>query len=585
MKEYLDRTGDSFKRLHIDRKMIGILSIFTVLGICLVISVIIATNTLSALRGFASFQTHWTEARKEASLQLANYIQTGEERYYTRFNSALETIYSAQEIRRELLKEDSDLQSVRSNFMDIHTVPADIDNMITTFNWFHNFADFKKSVRYWVVSDQYIKEMEQLASQSRQQMENGIFNSSVKANAVDALFDVDKKLTNAQHEIAAALSSGTRFLNTIILWVSSSLGLILLITGGFLSFRFLKSLKSWRRDIEISEQKYRSLFDQNPNAVYSISKDGRLLHGNEVLEKMTGYDLDELKEQQFNRFFEPNELEKVSEHFWVAVEGIPKSYETIGVRKNGERIYLEITNLPIYADNKIIGVYGIAQDITGRKEAQRRLQEQLEEKTHLLTEIHDRVKNNLALISGLIQLQRDTVEGEQQKVLLDNTVSRIHSMAMVHEQLYHTETFSSIRMDEYVQELSKSVEQSFQKKENHIKLIVDTAPVTLSINQAIPTALLLNELLSNAFKYSCNDNGGGQIKVDLFQKNDQVVLKVADNGQGLPEEYSLNNSETLGLKLANVLINQLDASFELDREGGTTFNIQFGNVKEVSNTA
>lgn len=99
MGEEIDQTGTTSRRLNIDRKMIGILSIFTILGVFLVISIIIATNTLSALRGFATLQTHWTEARKEATLQLTNYLRSGEEHHYVQFDSALGMIYSGQEIR------------------------------------------------------------------------------------------------------------------------------------------------------------------------------------------------------------------------------------------------------------------------------------------------------------------------------------------------------------------------------------------------------------------------------------------------------------------------------------------------------
>lgn len=328
--------------------------------------------------------------------------------------------------------------------------------MITTFERFHNFADFKEAIQQWVVSDQLVQQLEGLAVEYRQQIETDTFSASDREDAILNILELDNEMTGVQYKLAAALSSGTGMLNTIILWVSSSLGFILLAIGGFLSFRFLKSLKSWRRIIQISKQKYRSLFEQNPNAIYSISKDGQFNHGNEVLEKMTGYSLNELKEKQFPGFIQKSEQKKVAAYFQKALDGIPQSFETVGFKKNGDRIFAEITKLPIYVDNEIIGVYGIAQDITDRKEAEIKIKEQLEEKIHLLSEIHDRVKNNLALISSLAQLQRNTTEEEQEKHFLDNIVSRIHSMAMVHEQLYHTETFSSIRMDKYVHQLSAS---------------------------------------------------------------------------------------------------------------------------------
>jgi PAS domain S-box-containing protein len=571
----------SSKRLHIDKKMTAILSVFAVLGICLVVSIVIATNTLSGLRGFATLQANWTEARKEASLQLANYIQTGDEMYFARIDSALKPIHGAQEIRRELLKEDSDYSAIRSNFLAIHSIPEDVDNMITTFEYFHNFSDFREAIRQWIKSDQLIEKMEALAADSRSQKEDGSFNSETKQSLLATLFSVDREMTRVQYDLAAALSSGTRFLNKVILWVSSSLGFILLVTGGFLAFRFSKSLKNWRREILMSEQRYRSLFDQNPNGVYSMTKDGQILQGNEVLEKMTGYSLSELEGEYFANFIDASELDKMWAHFQKAVEGTPQTYETRGIRKNGEYLYAEITNLPIYVDEEINGVYGIAQDITDRKKAEIKIKEQLEEKTHLLAEVHDRVKNNLALISSLIQLQQQTIDSEKEAASLESTVSRIHSMAMVHERLYHTETFSSIRIDDYIRERSNSLEASYE----NTKVRRDTAKITLSLKQAIPTALLLNELLTNACKFSSLNGREGLVKVTLFLENNQVVLKVADNGPGLPEEYKLEESETLGLQLIQVLIKQLEASYTVDRGNGTTFTIKFGNEQMISKTA
>lgn len=577
MTNSLKETSKSTQRLHIDRKMVGILSVFTVLGVCLVITILVATNTLSALRGYASLQTHWTEARKEVSMQVGNYFRTEDSQHFSLFKEAITEIEKAEKMRLELLKDHPDYEVIRSGFLAMHTIPSDIDIMISAFERFYEFQDFKDAMSHWIRSDQLVQQIKELAIKNQKEINQGTFDTQKKQEAISSLEELDRELTQVQYKLSEALSSGTHFLNDIILWVSISLGFILLGIGGFLSFRFSKSIKGWRRAIEISEQQYRSLFDQNPNAVYAISKEGHLLSGNKGLEQMLGYSIEEVKDQGFPKFILDSQVDEVLKHFQRALEGTPQTYEATGVRKDGSHIYAQITNLPIYVDGSIIGVYGIAQDITMRKKREQQIEEQLHEKTHLLSEVHDRVKNNLALISSLIQLQQDNIEGLKQEKVLGSTVSRIHSLALVHEQMYQAENFSRIRLDKYLQAFRGSLTTLSSEVETNSDLVLDANPVTLSIKQAIPSALILTELVTNAYKYAQNGSGKAEVKVDVVQNGGMVTLKVSDNGPGLSEKVSLEDPQTLGFTLINGLIKQLEATFELDRKDGTTVTIQFEN--------
>lgn len=576
MKNNNNRLGDSTKRLQIDRKMIGILSVFTFLGICLVITIIVATNTLTGLIGFSSMQTHWTEARKEGTQHLISYIRTEDEKHLARFDKAMATIDSARYIRTRLAAKDSDHPSIRTKFNDLHILPQDVDNMITVFERFHNFADFKRSISQWAASDSILKKMESLADSIGTRVVTSSFSNADKKKALDRVEELDRKLTQKEYEITESLSHGVAYLKKIVWGISISLGLILLITGGFLTIRFLKSLKKWHRTIEIREQEYRSLFEENPNAVYSFSTEGEFVQGNQALENMIGYSIDELRGRTFKEFLNPSEVERVEAYFQKAVNGMPQTYETVGVTKDSNNIYLEITNLPIYVNNEITGVYGIAQDITDRKEKKEKIKEQLEEKTHLLSEVHDRVKNNLALVSGLINLQRDMVREEEENTYLDNIASRIHSMAMVHERLYQTENFSRLRIDKYISEFCSNIDNMVSDGNPDSEIVLNVDPVNLNIKQAIPLALLLNELITNAYKYGGSPDNN--ITVSLEEHQNLVTICVKDRGTGLPEEYDLERPNSLGLRLIKVLINQLDASCELNRKGGTTYTIQFENL-------
>ncbi len=570
----LNQRISSSQQIDIDKKMIGILSVFAGLGICLIITIIIASSTLSALRGYGTMQTHWTGARKDASYQLINFIETQNPYYYTQFNSSLQFINIASDVLNELLKEQTDNQFVRNNLLKIHTTPEDVESMITAFERFHSFGDFSESVRIWNESDQVIDSMETILSDVQHQISSELFTNEVQAEKVQEVQQYERELTQYQFQLANTLASGTRLLTNIIIWGSVSLGILMLFIGGFLSFRFVKGVKNWQLTVKKSEQRFRSLFEQSPHAVFSLDKNANLLKANKEFEIITGFTFEDLQGKSIEGFFDPSQINGIQKSFNQSIQGIPQTFETSGIRKNRDRIHVEVTHVPIYVEGDVIGVFGIMHDITERKEAENKINEQLEEKNHLLSEVHDRVKNNLALMSSLIQLEHEFNDVLDDKYM-ESTVSRIHSMALVHEKLYHNHTFSSIRMDEYVAELSESIRTKSDFNSANFNLHLKTKPVTLSMRQAIPLGLILNELLVNTYKYAFLGRQKGSVQVDLQKIGSKIMLRVSDDGVGLPENFTIENQKSMGMKLITILCKQLNAILEFDTTCGTTFSIRF----------
>ncbi len=571
----------SVNSLNVDKKVVGILLVFISLVIFILISIIISTNSLSALRGFASFQTNWTTARKDVTFQLVNYLRTQDEQYKAGMESSVKLIKEMEQVRVELMNDNTDKQLVRDLLLKSHSVPEDITKMITTFENFHEFSEFKETIILWIESDKLIYELEDISDSAAYAIQENEFSSEVRENLIRTVIELDDKLTEMQFRLSRSLASGTELLNLVIIVVIISLVVILIITGGILSNRFLKSIEKWSLEIELSEQKYRSLFEQNPNAVFSISAEGKLINANIVLEQMIGYSTQEMKNSTFNRFVDQSEAEKVQRHFLLALRGKSQTYETRILKEDGTYFSAEVTNLPILVDGSITGIYGVINDITHRKEAEQKIKDQLVEKTYLLSEVHDRVKNNLALVSTLVQLQQNEIEKENRSESFVNTVSRIRSMALVHERLYQNESFSSIRMDEYLGDLVENLQLKGYQKIKKPKLELETNPVFLSIEQAIPTGLLLNEVLVNAFKYG-TDSLDPVIKVSMLEREGEVIIKVADNGPGLPKNFELEKPETLGFRLVSVLLKQLKAGFVINNDSGATFTFRYKIEKPVT---
>lgn len=562
------------QQIDIDKKMIGILAVFAGLGTCLIITIIIASSTLSALRAYGTMQTHWTGARKEASYQLVNFIETKDPHYRSKFDSSLQFINTASSVLNELVREDTEKQFVRDNLLEIYTAPEDVDIMITAFERFHDFGDFSESVQIWSESEKIINNMKKLQADVEDLISSGQLTNEEQQEKVQQVQEYELQLTQYQFQLANTLASGTRLLTGIIIWGSVSLGVLMLLIGGFLSVRFVKGVKNWERTIKKSEERFRSLFEQSPHAVFSLDKNGNLLKANKEFEMITGYSFEEMEGLSVEPFFDPSQIENVQKSFTESVQGVPKTFETSGIRKKGKRIHIEVTHVPIYVEGEVTGVYGIMHDITERKQAEKKITEQLEEKNHLLSEVHDRVKNNLALMSSLIQLEHEFSD-LQDDSYMESTVSRIHSMALVHEQLYHNHTFSSIRMDKYVTELSKSIQNKSNFNSGNFNIELNTKPVTLSMRQAIPIGLILNELLVNTFKYAFVGREKGNVEIELHQAGTKISLKVSDDGVGLPEDFKIEDQTTMGMKLITILCKQLNASLEFDTSNGTTFTIHF----------
>ncbi len=251
-----------------------------------------------------------------------------------------------------------------------------------------------------------------------------------------------------------------------------------------------------------------------------------------------------------------------------------------------------------YKDDKPRMVVEFLRDITDRKEAEKglrtaydqaiiyaeQLKEQVEERTRaekekevLLREIHHRVKNNMQVISSLLKLQSASIEDKRSVEMLKESQDRIRSMALVHEKLYESKNLTNIDFNEYIERLVQTLFRSYAVNREKIRLKLNIERVMLKIDKAIPCGLIVNELILNCLKHAFADGDKGEIEVSLlFINENEVELTVSDNGIGIPEGIDSNNSGSLGLKLVNILTDQIDGKLDLDHSSkGTKFQIRF----------
>ncbi|WP_340104879.1 sensor histidine kinase [Rhodohalobacter sp. 8-1] len=266
------------------------------------------------------------------------------------------------------------------------------------------------------------------------------------------------------------------------------------------------------------------------------------------------------------RFFESNVLpEIVKEGRWRG--------ETVGKRKNGS-IFPQEVSLSRTADGRMICV---VRDIIERKEYQQKIEQALQEKKTLLKEVHHRVKNNLSIVSSLLELKKhEPVDSVEE--LIEETQSRINSISLIHEKLYQSETLSEVNVRDYIEEFSSIVLTSFNSDQKNITVEKDLQPFNLKTRRAVPLGLIINELLSNAFKHGFDGSNDGHIQITLAVNENEVVLKVSNNGNSLPEDFSIEDRQSMGMTLIKTLTRQLQGTCKVTQNGSTIFEIRFPAV-------
>lgn len=281
--------------------------------------------------------------------------------------------------------------------------------------------------------------------------------------------------------------------------------------------------------------------------------------------------------------FHYNEEEVLGKNLWeLVLHGKEKWLETTkasihairrSLNKEGREIICEwfITKLIDERSNHV-GTTCIAKDITREKEAELKLQRSLEEKEMLLKEVHHRVKNNLQIISSLLNLQLGRTCDKQFQKELDESMSRIKSMALIHEMLYKSGDYTRVNFSNYLNELIIDLGRLYGSPQVSIK--IDSDEIYLPINQAISAGLLVNELATNCLKHAFPHNRKGEIKISLRLSNNKYHLLVMDNGIGLGK-IRISSAKTLGLQLATTLAKQLGGKLSRHEGSGTMLKVIF----------
>lgn len=253
-----------------------------------------------------------------------------------------------------------------------------------------------------------------------------------------------------------------------------------------------------------------------------------------------------------------------------------KTVESELVLPSGDHLWMQSVYRGIFdSSGRLTEIQTVARDVTYQKQVEERLKASLREQEALIKEVHHRVKNNLQIITSLLNLQSSLIEDATYRNLVQDSQNRIKSMALVHELLYRSRDLSSINISEYLHILTQNMLRSYGRYSGTVDLRVDVEEIYLDVDKAVPVGLIVTELFSNALKYAFPAGGKGEIRVALRKSGERILLRVSDNGTGFPADYDVHRSTTLGLQLVELLTQQLEGTFDLERTEGASFLISF----------
>lgn len=312
-------------------------------------------------------------------------------------------------------------------------------------------------------------------------------------------------------------------------------------------------------DPPTEETNFSRLVEMSIDGIVVIDESGKVQFANPAAEAIFGKTSEELLDNPF---------------------GLPlvagENTEIEILRDNKERVTVEMRVRNFSWDGKGEFLASL-RDITERKQAEERMEKSLKEKETLLQEIHHRVKNNLAVIGGILGLQIDRYDNPEIKQILKENIGRIFAIASIHEGLYESENLSEINIKSFLRQLFNTLAQTFSIDPGKVNFEVDSPDILLKIDTANPVGIILNELITNSLKFAFPGDRKGTLRIKLQQEADGIItLTVSDDGIGIPEDFSWTNQDTLGLRVVKDLVErQLDGTIDLDHSKGTEFLIRF----------
>jgi len=530
-------------------------------------------NLFSATQTFISYHSLWTQSQQRAVIHLISYMNTGDEEQFNYFRESVGIMDNIQKALYEMNMDQPNREVVISNLAYEIVNRGEVRNMVNFIRILRNFSSYSDIFDKWQNYHQQVELFEQLGDYVKSELSNPDKEVSINQmlNLAEGLNIIT---TEEQISLLTEFRSISSLIRNVFITAVLLISILLVSVGLILSKNWLNGFRDLQKANRETERlsKFPSM---NPNPIVEITGDKELNYCNDAALRH----FPRLKEEQLSHPFLVSH-----ENFFDPATFGESNCKTRELEIDGTIYEQKIYYLPSL--NKF-HIYG--QDISPRVESQKNLQRTLEEKEVLLAEIHHRVKNNLALIAGLLELESDNANQPETKAVMQSSVSRVLSMASVHEQLYANQSFTNISFKSYLQELADKLCATLNSCSQSCIIEVKGEPVTLNVNQAIPSGILVSELVNNSFKHAFKDfdeTHNRNIVISLYNREGHVFVTVADNGSGFPDNFEPGESNSLGYTLIQSLVQQLEGKIEFLNDQGTavTFSFEKAEIKGSSST-
>ncbi len=327
-----------------------------------------------------------------------------------------------------------------------------------------------------------------------------------------------------------------------------------------------------------SEARFHMMADTAPVMVWMAGPDTQCTFVNKRWLEFTGRTLEQELGDAWISGVHPSDMRRCLDTYLSAFQTEqPFTMEYRLRRADGQYRWVLDTGIPLFeADGTFAGFIGSCMDLTERKEMEDQLRKALKEKESLLREVHHRVKNNLQVISSLLNLQSASIKDQQIAQLFKECQTRITSIALLHETLHRSQDLSQIKMGDYIRTLTGHLFRSYGVDPRQIVLDLNVEDVEFDLDTGMTCGLIVDELVANCLKHAFQPGRQGHIQVDLVANPDNTyTLRVSDDGAGLPKDGILRNPDSLGLELVGLLAEKLEGTVELQSGKGTEWRIRF----------
>lgn len=353
----------------------------------------------------------------------------------------------------------------------------------------------------------------------------------------------------------------------------------------------ISKIKRMEMSLKESEELYRTLVETTNDLIFKVDLEGNFLFLNNTVRKLFGRSPESFIGSSLIDLLEESEVDRIQKDFGILSKGkhIDNAVYRIKIPSNTSEPFQISASPLLNSEGNVIAILGIARNISEQVAAKQLLEERaqnledlttelessLQEKEILLKEIHHRVKNNLQIISAITAFHAQTVKEEENKQTFQEYQQRIKALAKIHELLYRSDDLARVDLEDYLRGLIQNLKLSYNINPALIKVEIIVDQIKINLSKAMHIGLIVNELVSNAFKYAFPDNQKGKITIRFAKKDKEVHLQIEDTGIGMKKQMKLTRPKSMGLRIVATSTKQLKGTINLKVNGGTQWHLIF----------